>query len=588
MDLLLINAHRYVSGFLPGSNLGMNILHQLLKKLGYSVKEFQGFAAQALLWIDQNMSGEDPASAIGFYCDFNNVNWVKTMASIVKQCYPSVRMFAGGPQTVGMDADFLRESGIEALCIGESEETLPELLEWLLYNKGRLADIKGIVYLGDDNLIHTNSLRTPPSNLDEIPWPDLSATEDYSQYPLLPILTGRGCPFGCTFCYEGANSKIVRHSSTKSVLNEIERNFKRNPEIKYINILDDTFTLEPYRVLEICEGIKRLRQKYDFVWFASAHIQTMYKHKGLAPAMAKAGVKKLFFGLESGDDYVLKCYNKHTNRQMIVDTLKHCVDSGIHCVVGNIIIGGPNETYDTIQSSVDMVNELMELMPGHFETAYFTFLPYPNTPITKAPDKFNMKILNERIDCCLEDIPLSETKLLSFNNILELRTQTNLQLQNKMKQIYQEGTIDNKTILETYRLYKKYGIYSRWLENVYRHYPIEHLYWTMIAGKQYCNSKDLNFSAKHCPVRTFEMWQYLKFDKNIFKINSDNLSELDFILLTFCNGRMPEMQVIQEAEKKLCNTISLDDSFYIKAKERLKTMENKKWIVYTKRPFYPI
>ncbi|WP_221934128.1 hypothetical protein, partial [Klebsiella pneumoniae] len=90
----------------------------------------------------------------------------------------------------------------------------------------------------------------------------------------------------------------------------IKENFERNPSIKYINFLDDTFTLDHARVGEICEGISEIRKEHDFVWFASAHISLIHRHREMARIMAEAGLKKIFFGLESGSDAVLRSYNK--------------------------------------------------------------------------------------------------------------------------------------------------------------------------------------------------------------------------------------------------------------------------------------
>ncbi|HEY5557252.1 hypothetical protein [Acetobacterium sp.] len=115
--------------------------------------------------------------------------------------------------------------------------------------------------------------RKPPEDLDDIPWPDITLTNDYKYYGLLPILTGRGCPFGCTFCYEGANAKRVRRHSVPSL-------------------------------------------------------------------MADAGLKKIFFGLESESDQVLKSYNKKTTRKMAVDVIDHCVESGIHGISGKYHLRG--------------------------------------------------------------------------------------------------------------------------------------------------------------------------------------------------------------------------------------------------------
>ena len=63
---------------------------------------------RALDYVITVMETANKPKIIGFYCDFNNIHWVKTFAREVKKRYPEVILLAGGPQTAGLDADFLK------------------------------------------------------------------------------------------------------------------------------------------------------------------------------------------------------------------------------------------------------------------------------------------------------------------------------------------------------------------------------------------------------------------------------------------------------------------------------------------------
>ena len=582
MDLLLIKSHRSVCGYIPGSNLGMNILIQLLREKGYSADMFQGYAREALKHVRMLMEQEDRPKIIGLYCDFDNVHWVRLFAREVKRNYPEVILLAGGPQTVGMDACFLKDTGIAAACIGEGEETVPELMEFFIHRRGALEAIQGIVFLDASSQLVKTPPRTPPEALDSISWPDITLTNDYKHYSLLPILTGRGCPFGCTFCYEGANAKRVRRHSVPSLLREIGANFQRNPSIKYINFLDDTFTLDHKRVREICEGLEALRKEYDFVWFASAHISLIDKHRDMARTMADAGLKKIFFGLESGSDAVLQSYNKKITRMMAVDVVAHCVESGIHAVSGNIILGGPHETLQTVQESEDLIMELLHRAPGQFETAYFSFLPFPQTPITLNPQKFGMEIYESLIDCCNEDIPLSGTEALDFIELTKIRLQANKRLQNEMRRIYLDGKIPEAVILDAYRLGERYGVFTRWNDYVYKNLPIDDAYWRMRAFGEYIPGGQLGAREEDAiPHRTFELWLYTDLSGEKPRIFDAPLEEMDYALLRLCSGKLSKREVIQQGKITLDPSGSRSD-FYTRAEESLSSLEKKKWILYQK------
>ncbi|WKY47599.1 radical SAM protein [Eubacteriaceae bacterium ES3] len=577
MDILLIKSHRYVSGHVPGSNLGLNILTQLLRQKNYSVEMFQGYASEGLSRVRDLMETDKPR-IIGFYCDFNNIHWVEIFAREIKDSYPEVILLAGGPQTVGLTEEFFNNTEIEAACIGEGEETILELMDYFLEHQGCLSEIQGILYPGANGQLIETPPRKPPQDLDQTPWPDITLTDDYQYYGLLPILTGRGCPFGCTFCYEGANSRTVRRHSVEDLMAEIKNNFRRDPDIKYINFLDDTFTLDHHRVNRICEEVKEFRYDYDFVWFASAHISTIDKHREMAKNLADAGLKKIFFGLESGCDEVLKEYNKKITKEMVLDVVDHCVDSGIHSISGNIILGGPHETKETIQESEDLIMELLNRAPGQFETAYFSFLPYPRTPITVNPEKFGMSIYHDLIDCCNEDIPLSRTDELDFMDLLNTRLQANKRLQGVMMQIYQDGRIPEEIILESYRLIRHYGIFTRWNDYVYKNLPIDNAYWTMRASGDYFVGKG---EADAIPHRTFEYWLHTDFSKGRSEIMGKTLSEMDNTLLKLCGGRISEKEVVRAARRSLDPNEKVYD-FCAQARRSLKQMEKNKWILYRK------
>lgn len=582
MELLLIKSHRYVSGYIPGSNLGMNILTQLLTKKGYDVQMFQGYAKEALDYVNALMETEDRPKIIGFYCDFNNIHWVKTFSKEVKKQYPELVLLAGGPQTAGMDADFLKETAIEAACIGEGEETMLDLMDFFIQKKGALKDIQGIIFRNEEGNLVENEPRKPPEDLDDIPWPDITLTNDYKYYGLLPILTGRGCPFGCTFCYEGANAKRVRRHSVDSLMVEIRENFNRNPAINYINFLDDTFTLDHKRVNHICDEVKKIREDYDFVWFASAHISTIDKHRDMAKNMADAGLKKIFFGLESGSDQVLKSYNKKITRKMAVDVIDHCVESGIHGISGNIILGGPHETLETINESETLVMELLHNAPGQFETAYFSFLPYPKTPITLNPEKFGMEIYEDLIDCCNEDIPLSRTKEMGFIDLINIRLQANKRLQNEMRKIYFDGKIPEVVILDSYRLGRQYGVFTRWNDYVYKNMPIDDAYWKMRASDEYFLNAQLGKNDDDAIVhRTFELWLYTDISEEKPRIFDEILDETDYTLLKLCNGKLSKKEVLQRGRKNL-DPQEKNSGFYMEAERSLNKMEGNKWILYRK------
>ena len=117
MDLLLINGHRSVPGYLPGSNLGENILMQLAWKRGYSAQMLQDYVANILRELDRLNRENCLPKVAGFYTDFNNITWTEKLIRHLKRLRPETIVIVGGPQSAGLAEAFLRRTGTDALCL---------------------------------------------------------------------------------------------------------------------------------------------------------------------------------------------------------------------------------------------------------------------------------------------------------------------------------------------------------------------------------------------------------------------------------------------------------------------------------------
>ena len=569
MDLLLVNGHRQVPGYLSGSNLGMIILLQLARKRGYEADMVQDYVGRIVPMLDRMAQTDTLPRVMGFYTDFNNIAWSEKLIRRVKAQKPEMTVIVGGPQSAGLGEDFLRRTGADVLCPGEGEESLMELLDCFLRGEGELTAIRGTGFLRDGRYVSIPQ-RPAKKDLDDIPWPDLRMAKDYSKV-LFPILSGRGCPMGCTFCYEGANAKNVRYSSTARVLEEIRRRAESDPTLKYLNFLDDTFTLSEQRVYAICDGIAELRKTYDFVWFASGHADTVLRRPGMIRRMVDAGMKKMFFGFESGSDAMLKRYNKHITRQMILDVVAMCKEEGLPQVAGNFILGGPYEDRETLADSEDLVERLLLLAPGQLDTSFFSFLPYPNTPITKDPAAFGMEIYHELEDCCMEDIPLSRTQALGYDDLMRERLMRNHRLQKRMREIYRANLVPEHVVLETYRDNHRYHVYSKWMDYVYRHYPVDDAYWRMRALEGFVPLAEAARPEECFVRRTFEIWDY--YDPNARTLMNEPMDGLPMALLRKCSGKYRLGEMLERLRA---------DGWEPEAAMRvLRDFDAKKWILFS-------
>ena len=169
----------------------------------------------------------------------------------------------GGPH-VTFVPDCVKDPAIDAICIGEGEGAIVDLLNAL--EKGEeWRDIENLCYSDDGEEIHKNPLRPLVQDLDALGFPDRSLLYDvqpvYRDSPRKVVVTQRGCPMLCSFCFHHAwktkvynerNTKYVRKRSVSSIIAEVQDIRAKYP-LEFVHFLDDIFNLRGDWLREFCE-----------------------------------------------------------------------------------------------------------------------------------------------------------------------------------------------------------------------------------------------------------------------------------------------------------------------------------------------
>ena len=185
------------------------------------------------------------------------------------------------------------------------------------------------------------------------------------------MFTSRGCPYKCTFCDRPMSPTIsgFRWRGAKNVVDEMAD--CAHLGITEIMIYDDTFSVRKDRVYEMCEEI--VARKLKVTWDVRAHVNTL--DADLLRAMKRAGCDRIHFGVESGNDRMLKLIKKNTTVRRIKETFRETRNTGIEALA-YFIIGQQSETFADIQDTMDLAKELKP------DYSHFTiFCPYPGTEI---------------------------------------------------------------------------------------------------------------------------------------------------------------------------------------------------------------
>jgi len=337
-------------------------------------------------------------------------------ARIVKALFPGVPVVIGGPHpSVKAEESLDICPSIDFALRGEGERSFAGLVE-CLEKKGDLRRIKGLSYRGEGGIIHNPAVEFI-EDLDSVPYParDLLINKgSYTPEDMGLIMTGRGCPYECTFCSSsGVWNRRVRARSLGNVLGEIRRVKAQYGTVQF-SFKDDTFTLDRNRVKHFCRAV--LDEGLKINWDCNVRVNLV--DYALLKLMKSAGCNGIKMGIESGSDRVLKeVMKKGTTIEQIKRAAQIARKAGIHWT-GYFMMGLPTESRAEM---IDTLKLLHDIRPDFASISVYE--PFPGTGLFRtgvasglvaekrtlddycsiSPKYYFMKDQNRRIDSMTDE-----------------------------------------------------------------------------------------------------------------------------------------------------------------------------------------
>jgi radical SAM superfamily enzyme YgiQ (UPF0313 family) len=306
-----------------------------------------------------------------------------TIAEELKKAVPGLFTVLVGVHVSALPEQTLTESKtVDAVAYGEYDATLVALAEVL--ESGRddaaLATVKGLAFRDSSGTIRKNPAREYLQDLDAIPFVSEVyhrhlSTEPYfyghSRHPLVVLVTGRGCPFHCTYCVvpQTLQGHRYRKRSVVNVAEEFKYINDNFPEVREIMIEDDTLTADRKRCRELSKLLIEM-EATRIPWSANSRADVDYETMRV---MKKAGCRLFCVGFESGDQQILDNIKKGTRLGRIRAFVKDARRAGI-LVHGCFMVGNRGETPETLEQTLRFAKELNP------DTAqFYPIMVYPGT-----------------------------------------------------------------------------------------------------------------------------------------------------------------------------------------------------------------
>lgn len=316
---------------------------------------------------------------VGFSLMTGSHRWAIRLAGEIKKGYGIPNILGGAHPT--FFPQVIDEQGIDMLLRGEGEESVLELLR-RIDRHDRLTDIPNIWF--KNGRVYKNDVRTLPQDLDEYPFPDRTLYNGLDRKldrSIRNVITSRGCPWHCSFCFENAlreiysgRGKYVRIRSIDKVIEECII-LKSTTKVRTIYFADDVFGMSKKWLYEF---LPRYNREVGLPFICLVRADIVASDREYAFHLAEGGCKSVFFGVESGNENLRnKVLVKQLPDKQIEDAARNLHDAGIPFRTYNIV-GLPGETLDEAYSTVELNIRI--------ETDYpwcSVFSPFPGTALTQ-------------------------------------------------------------------------------------------------------------------------------------------------------------------------------------------------------------
>src|SRR3989344_6944170 len=360
-DKIFRKSMKHLGAVLPP--LGLAYIAAMLEKEGHEIKIVDGPAWATVSEygyeeLEKDLLDFNP-ELIGISASSSQLDHVKNCLNIINKTVPNAKTILGGTMVSSYPEILIEDlKEINYGVYGEADLTFSDIVNKIEKNEF-LENTEGVIWRENGNIKFLKPKMI--TDLDQVPMPARHLLKmeiyrpspaNFRRVPATTLISSRGCPYQCIFCSRPTEGTAFRAHSASRVVDEIEH-LVNEYGIKDIQIFDDTFTMIPRRVEDICKGI--IERNLDVGWNCMTRVDKISPE--LLALMKKAGCYEIGFGIESGSDRILQFIKKATTTDLIRKGIKMTQEAGID-VRGFFMIGFPTETREEIMQTIEFAKQL--------------------------------------------------------------------------------------------------------------------------------------------------------------------------------------------------------------------------------------
>ena len=352
----------FISDSYLNESLGIMYLSAYLKANGHSVyltllSEHK--KADGLISLVREVNPD----LVGFSVMTPQVNIFRNISKLIKET-TNYTVIWGGAHCITMPQEVIGKEAVDIVCTGEGEEPLLTLMN-RLDTKNSYDDIDSLWVRKKEGWLR-NDIGRLEADLDKYPFPDRALY--YDKYPLLKnfplkrLITQRGCPYNCAYCFEPTmkelyrgKGNLVRRHSAGYVIAEI-KNITSRYRTRAIHFSDDTFNLNRVWLIDF---LKKYKENVGLPF--TCNISVLLIDEEMVSKFKDAGCKGLVFGLEHGVERIrMDVLNKKIKNKDYLETARLLRKYKLRFVV-NTLFCVPDESLEDAIESVRFVQRLKPL-----------------------------------------------------------------------------------------------------------------------------------------------------------------------------------------------------------------------------------